>query len=70
MDNDKHPFMTNLAVTWGLCAAGMIFIIPVIALRVTEHTDPLQEVTVPGRAEEIAAVDNELSATAVVDKHH
>ena len=69
MDNDKHPFMTNLAVTWGLCAAGMIFVIPVIALRVKEHTDPLQEVTVPGRAEEIAAVDIEVTATAVVEKH-
>lgn len=68
MDNDKHPYMTNLAVTWGLCAAGMLFVIPVIALRVKEHTDPLQEVTVPGRAEAIAAVDNEVSTTAVVEK--
>ncbi|SNX87423.1 related to DUF895 domain membrane protein [Melanopsichium pennsylvanicum] len=61
MDNDKHPYMTNLAVTWDLCAAGLLFVIPVIALRVKEHTDPLQEVTVPGRAEEIAAVDQEIS---------
>ncbi|KAJ1596223.1 hypothetical protein NDA14_001226 [Ustilago hordei] len=69
MDNDKHSYMTNLAVTWGLCAAGMLFAIPVIALRVKEHTDPLQEVTVPGRAEEIAAVGNQVSATAVAEKH-
>ena len=68
MDNDKHPFMTNLAVTWGLCAVGMVFVIPVIALRVKEHTDPLQEVTVPGRAEEIAAVDNELAAATDVNE--
>lgn len=70
MDNDKHPFMTNLAVTWGLCAAGMIFVIPVIALRVKEHTDPMQEVTVPGRAEEIAAVENETVATSANEKEH
>ncbi|SJX65774.1 uncharacterized protein SRS1_16330 [Sporisorium reilianum f. sp. reilianum] len=69
MDNDKHPYMANLAVTWGLCAAGMLFVVPVIALRVKEHTDPLQEVTVPGRAEEIAAVDNEIAATGVNEKH-
>lgn len=69
MDNDKHPFMTNLAVTWGLCAAGLIFVIPVIALRVKEHTDALQEVTVPGRAEEIAAVEQEVANTSVSEKH-
>lgn len=68
MDNDKHPFMTNLAVTWGLCAVGMLFVVPVIALRVKEHTDPLQEVTVPGRAEEIAAVDNEIAAAGHNEK--
>ncbi|GAC97899.1 UNC93-like protein [Pseudozyma hubeiensis SY62] len=69
MDNDKHPFMTNLAVTWGLCAAGLIFVIPVIALRVKEHTDALQEVTVPGRAEEIAAVEQEVANASVSEKH-
>lgn len=70
MDNDKHPFMTNLAVTWGLCVAGMLFVIPVIALRVKEHTDPLQEVTVPGRAEEIAKVDHEVAAVTAVSEEH
>ncbi|TKY87990.1 hypothetical protein EX895_003086 [Sporisorium graminicola] len=69
MDNDKHPYMTNLAVTWGICVAGMLFALPVIALRVTEHTDPLQEVTVPGRAEEIAAVDEQIGATGLNEKH-
>ena len=68
MDKDKHPFMTNLAVTWGLCAVGLLFVIPVIALRVKEHTDPLEEVTVPGRAEEIAAVEEFAHANAG-DKH-
>lgn len=62
MDKDLHPYMTNLAVTWGLCVAGMLFVIPVIALRVKEHTDPLDEVTVPGRAEEIATVENKTHA--------
>lgn len=69
MDNDLHPYMTNLAVTWGLCAAGIILVMPVIALRVKEHTDPLEEITVPGRAEEIAAVEQEVLATSVVEKH-
>ncbi|PWN50793.1 MFS general substrate transporter [Violaceomyces palustris] len=59
MDRDKLPFMTNLAVAWGLCAAGLLFAVPVLLLRVTEHTEPEQEVTAPGRELEVKAASEE-----------
>ena len=37
MDSNLAPFMTELAVSWGLCAAGILFVIPVIYLRVTDR---------------------------------
>nr|CRX79206.1 hypothetical protein ls5931a1_00003 [Leucosporidium scottii] len=38
MDSNLAPYMTELAVSWGLNAAGILFVIPVILLRVTDHT--------------------------------
>lgn len=37
MDNAKKPYMTMLAVTWALCAAGLLFAAPVLMMRVTER---------------------------------
>ncbi|ORY85979.1 major facilitator superfamily domain-containing protein [Leucosporidium creatinivorum] len=39
MDSNLAPYMTELAVSWGLNAAGILFVIPVILLRVTDRTD-------------------------------
>ncbi len=58
MDNDKHPFMTNLSPSPGVSAS------PVCSLcfgdcAACQGTRPIcRRVTVPGRAEEIAKVDN------------
>jgi hypothetical protein len=37
MDSNLAPYMTELAVSWGLNAAGILFVIPVILLRVTDR---------------------------------
>lgn len=37
MDSNLTPYMTELAVTWALCAAGIVFIAPVIYYRVKDR---------------------------------
>jgi hypothetical protein len=37
MDSQLSPFMTELATSWGLAAAGIVFVIPVIWLRVKDR---------------------------------
>lgn len=39
LDLNLQPYMTILAVTWALCAAGLLSAAPLIALRVKERTD-------------------------------
>jgi hypothetical protein len=48
--------MTELAVAWAINVAGLLFAIPVIAKRVTDTTDALQEKTVQGREVEIKQI--------------
>lgn len=59
LDHAKQPYMTILAVTWAICAGGLFLAVPVIAVRVTEHTDPLSEKTAPGRELEVQAATEE-----------
>jgi len=56
-DHRLQPYMTNLAVTWSLCGAGLLFAIPLLLYRVTDSTPVESEVTVPGREEEIKAAN-------------
>lgn len=37
MDSQLVPFMTELATSWGLAAAGIVFVVPVIWLRVKDR---------------------------------
>lgn len=39
LDLNLQPYMTILGVTWALCAAGLLFAAPLIALRVKERTE-------------------------------
>ena len=67
LDHAKQPYMTILAVTWAICAGGLFLAVPVIAVRVTEHTDPLSEKTAPGRELEVqAATEEGLKRTGVL----
>ncbi|PWN29801.1 hypothetical protein BDZ90DRAFT_216871 [Jaminaea rosea] len=67
LDHAEQPFMVILGVSWALCAVGLLLAVPVIALRVTEHTDPLSEKTAPGRELEVqAATEQGLARTGVV----
>ncbi|KAN0063795.1 hypothetical protein ACQY0O_003845 [Thecaphora frezii] len=38
MDAGHEKFMMTLAVSWALCAVGLVFALPVLALRVTNRT--------------------------------
>ncbi|CAO1620667.1 unnamed protein product [Parajaminaea phylloscopi] len=53
LDYDHHPYMTILAVTWGLCVGGLLLALPILAQRIHDHTDPLGEKTAPGREYEV-----------------
>jgi hypothetical protein len=59
MDGNSAAYMTILAVTWAVCAAGMIFVLPVLYFRITDSTSPLSEVTVPGRELEVKRATEE-----------
>lgn len=37
MDSQLAPFMTELATSWGLAAAGIVFVVPVIWLKVKDR---------------------------------
>ena len=39
MDSSLLPYMTILLTSWILAAVGIICVIPVLILRVTDHTD-------------------------------
>ncbi|GAA5937997.1 hypothetical protein JCM1841_002913 [Sporobolomyces salmonicolor] len=39
MDSNLTPYMTELAVLWALCAASILFVAPVIHMRVKDHTE-------------------------------
>lgn len=54
-DYNLAPYMTNLAVTWALCGAGLLFALPLLHFRVTDTTLAQSEITVPGREEEVKA---------------
>ncbi|KDN45482.1 hypothetical protein K437DRAFT_247176 [Tilletiaria anomala UBC 951] len=56
LDKDGASFMAELGVGWGLNAAGLIIALPVLAFRVTETTDALQEKTVEGREQDIKQI--------------
>jgi hypothetical protein len=67
MDSGSEPYMTILAVTWGVCAAGMIIVLPVLYYRIKDTTSPLSEVTVPGREFEVKkATEEAIERTGVV----
>ncbi|CAO1618153.1 unnamed protein product [Jaminaea pallidilutea] len=56
LDLNGEPYMVILGVTWALCAAGLLCAVPVIAKRIHEHTDPLEEKTAYGREWEVKNV--------------
>ncbi|PWN37733.1 MFS general substrate transporter [Meira miltonrushii] len=67
MDSASVPYMTIMAVTWALCAAGLVIALPVLMFRVTESTNPLTEITAPGREEEVKkAAEEAIERTGVV----
>lgn len=67
MDSAKLEYMTILAVTWGVCAAGLVFVVPVLYYRITESTNPLTEITAPGREQEVKkATEEAIERTGVV----
>lgn len=37
MDSNLVPYMTMLAVAWGLCGAGVVFVAPLIQWRITNR---------------------------------
>lgn len=43
MDSNLVPYMTMLAVTWGLCIAGIVCLVPLIGLRIKNHTSQEDE---------------------------
>ncbi|KAG6885725.1 hypothetical protein C0992_004932, partial [Termitomyces sp. T32_za158] len=43
-DAVKTPFMNVFVSTWGLLVSGLVFALPMIFLRVKEHTDSVDEV--------------------------
>ncbi|KAG6853532.1 hypothetical protein C0991_003452 [Blastosporella zonata] len=43
-DAVKVPYMSIFASTWALLVAGLLFILPMIHLRVTDHTDAKDDV--------------------------
>lgn len=53
LDYSLRPYMEILGVTWGLCGLGLVCAVPVLVLRVKDHTDPLGEKTVVGREWEV-----------------
>lgn len=38
MDANAAPYLTELVVSWALCGAGALFVIPVLWLRATDKT--------------------------------
>jgi hypothetical protein len=42
IDNAGTPYMTEFASTWGLLAGSIIFAMPVVWMKVTDHT-PVEE---------------------------
>ncbi|UZJ53126.1 hypothetical protein CBS101457_002446 [Exobasidium rhododendri] len=67
MDGGSVAYMTILAVTWAVCAAGMLFVLPVLYYRITESTSPLSEITVPGRELEVKkATEEAVERTGIV----
>lgn len=69
MDGGSVAYMTILAVTWAVCAAGMIIVLPVLYWRVTNSTSPLSEITAPGREIEVKrATEEAIDRTGIVPK--
>lgn len=67
MDTSLEPYMTILAVTWGVCAAGMVIVLPVLYFRITDSTSPLSEISAPGREKEVLkATEEAIKRTGVV----
>lgn len=38
MENHRRPFATQLGVAWGLNVGGLLFVVPLLIWRVTDHT--------------------------------
>lgn len=59
LDLNKVSYMTILAVTWAVCVAGLCLVLPVLAFRIKDSTNPLTEITAPGREAEVKKATEE-----------
>ena len=67
LDSGRVAYMDMLAITWAVCAGAMLIVMPVLQWRITDSTNPLTEISAPGRELEVKkATEEAVERTGIV----